>query len=57
MKGKEAKNKEGENMRSCKKYKCNREEDTTKRDRNGGSSRVNEAERKAQIVLKKQEMQ
>jgi hypothetical protein len=33
IKGREAKNEKGENMRSWKKYKCNREEDTAKRDR------------------------
>jgi len=46
MKEKEAKNEKGENMRSWKKCKCNREEDTTKRDRNGSSSQVNEAGKK-----------
>jgi len=53
MKGKEAKNEKGENMRSWKKCKCNREEDTTKRDRNGSSSQVNEAGKKVRIVLMK----
>jgi len=45
MKGREAKNEKGENMRSWKKCKCNRKEDTDKRDRNGSSSQVNEAEK------------
>jgi hypothetical protein len=45
MKEKEAKNEEEENMRVYQKCKCNREEDTAKRDRNGSSSQVNEAEK------------
>jgi hypothetical protein len=49
MKGKEVKNEKGGNMRSWKKCKCNREEDTTKRDRNGSSSHVNEAEKKLKL--------
>jgi hypothetical protein len=57
MKGKEAKNERWEKMKSWKKCRGNREGDTTTRDRNGSSSRVNEEEKKAEIVLKKQEMQ
>lgn len=56
--GDETKNKKGENMRSWKKCKCDREEDPTKRDRNGSSRQVIEAgKKKAQIILKNEEMQ
>jgi hypothetical protein len=50
MKGKKAKNEEGENMRSYKKCNCNREEDRTRRDRNVRSSHVNEAERSSDFT-------
>jgi len=44
--GERSENKKGENMRSWKKCKCDREEDITKRDRNGSSRQVTEAKKK-----------